>query len=86
MSCSKKTFETKAEAVARANEIKQEANKGEKIPVRSYRCPECGKFHLTSITKAEKKAIQKRIQNKAENKIQREAEYWMQKKGWREKD
>ena len=47
MKCRKKVFYTKKEAVKRICEIQKENSKNIK-PIRSYKCQNCGFFHLTS--------------------------------------
>lgn len=81
--CVKKSFETKAEAKTALSKIPK-APEGGKKPLRAYRCKKCGKFHLTSMTKATHRWIEHRRnpETKAKARIERLADYWIKKKGW----
>lgn len=81
MECIKKTFLTKNDADKRLSEIKIEV--GDKKPIRSYRCEKCNFFHLTSWSKKTKKIIEDKKIIKKIRRIESEAEYWINKKGWK---
>lgn len=57
--CQKVSFNSKQEASIRIAEIKQEDSEKNKKPRRSYKCPECGMWHLTSWTIPKKKYVSK---------------------------
>lgn len=51
MACDKLSFDTFSEAqhvVNIAQGRKTNRHRANKIPKRAYKCPDCGKFHLTS--------------------------------------
>lgn len=81
MKCRKKVFYTKKEAVKRIYEIQKENSKNRK-PIRSYKCQNCGFFHLTSWSKKVKNKIEENNIIIKINKIEDEEEYWRNKKGW----
>lgn len=74
MTCKKKSFATKEEAVLRVNEIIKEGT-GDRKPIRSYQCPTCGNFHLTSWSKRQKLEVNRKT-------LEFQVEYYMKKKGW----
>ena len=87
MSCEgKKRFETAKEAGDRTNQINHENKKNKKKnpPLRSYKCDECGGYHLSSMNKHKYKMVNDvKYRNKIheERFIEREAEYWEKKFG-----
>jgi hypothetical protein len=78
MSCKKKTYLTKAEAVEKIRAIRAEGGDHKK-PIRSYRCPKCDNFHLTSMAKKKKQYLDVKI---AQGKLQKIVDFWAKKKGW----
>lgn len=81
MECKKKSFATKAEAIARMNEINSSADRRDKTPCRAYLCKDCGMVHLTSFRR--KKYVEMVINGGfKKQRIERIANYWMNKKGW----
>lgn len=86
MICKKVAFETLEDAKKRLTEIKLKPDERDYKVLNAYKCKKCGKSHLTSMTKAlykaKKKANDDGIINKKERDIQKEAEYWINKKGW----
>lgn len=81
MDCVKKSFQNKEESVTRIAEINSKNGK-EKKPIRSYRCQNCGCFHLTSWSNRFKKSIKRKKINQTKNRISASAEYWIKKKRW----
>ena len=49
--CKKASFKTKEDAKNKIIDIHKSTDKRDKFPIRSYKCPTCKMFHLTSITK-----------------------------------
>lgn len=54
MNCGKKPFVNMEEALSAIALIRKRSSR-DKIPVRAYPCPDCGKFHITSFKKPKKK-------------------------------
>lgn len=48
LTCKKAVFLTKDEARKSLQRIRRRGKKRDKQPIRSYECPECGYWHLTS--------------------------------------
>lgn len=50
MTCGKRSWPTKGLAEAGLHSIWRSGHKGgpHKLPTRTYKCPQCGQFHLTS--------------------------------------
>ena len=79
--CKKVSFDSKEDANRRVKEIDLE-EKRDKNPIRSYRCEQCGQWHLTSVSKKTYKHIKKLPEIRKERRINSEAYYWSKKKGW----
>lgn len=79
MECKKVRYKDKGEAQERLNKIRKISNRNKK-PLRAYYCPNCGEYHLTSITKATQKVILQR--NSLETRIERIAEEFIKKNKW----
>ena len=82
----KKCFSSKAMAIKRVLEIRDEEYKNEKedcgtIPLRAYKCEKCRMWHLTSIPakkwKEAKRAYRKR--KTLNNPFSLEVQYWKEK-------
>ena len=80
----KKTFNTDKEAKQRVIEIEKEGS-----ILYPYKCNVCNGFHLTKKTEKERDIVKKRIKKlqyrldiQHYNEINKEAEYWANKKGW----
>ena len=48
MSCTKRKFDNKRDAVTRLNELQQGKRKIGRLPSRAYQCNLCGSWHITS--------------------------------------
>ena len=81
MGCVKKAYNSKEEAVLKISKIALEPG-NDKKPIRSYKCNDCGKYHLTSWSKNKKKEIANISEKRKQSKINNQAEYWIKKKGW----
>lgn len=86
MSCEKKTFQTKQEAIERAEQINSERRKAKEpdINMRSYKCDDCGLFHLTKMPKTTykfKTDPKYREEKRREKFIQVESDYWKKRFG-----
>jgi len=58
MACEKISYATRAEAKADARMFA----KGKRgVTLHTYRCPKCGNFHLTSLSKQRQREISRRI-------------------------
>lgn len=79
MPCQKVKFESKEQADTRLQEIRK-ISKRDKKPLRRYYCPNCGEYHLTSITKQKQKVILQR--NSLETRIERIADEFIKKNKW----
>lgn len=81
--CSKKSFESKDEAVKRLNEILVTSDRVIK-PLRVYKCENCGKFHLTSFTKKKQSKVlyNQSKEGQQEIRIKKSATDWSIKNGW----
>jgi hypothetical protein len=85
----KKIFHTESEAKKRSNEINKENKKsGIKTKLRLYKCPDCNKYHLSSMNKHQQKHVEKfhkdlnyRNEFRERNFIKRESQYWNKKFG-----
>lgn len=66
MTCKKKTFETKEQAIKRADEIRYSEGFN-KPTMRSYKCPVCSKFHLTTQTNQKHINIKNAIKDNKES-------------------
>ena len=89
--CGKKVFDTAEEAQARTREINKLHRKGKgqkKLrngkEMRFYKCKECGKFLLTSMSKEKHRfhtspTFRKKL--KFERFLERETEHWKKKLG-----
>ncbi len=80
----KKKFKNQQEAQKRAEEIEL---KGTKLYY--YKCNACDGWHLTKKTKKKKQGIRKKIEkfqkkhdDSYEREMEKEAEYWKNKKQW----
>lgn len=86
--CDKTVFFTHKEAQQRAIDInKGNRSKGDATELREYKCPGCGFFHLTSMTKhTYKKTTDREYRNRIREEvfIKRESEYWNKKFGVQE--
>ena len=80
--CKKTAFDTIESARLRIAEIKNAPDVRETQPKRCYLCEKCGKYHLTSISKAKHKKIQKLPMLKHFSFLAKEAKFWTRKKGW----
>lgn len=84
MNCDKKTFETLKKAVKRANQINHEnnQNKNNNLKLRAYKCNDCNKFHLSSLSEHQHKYFtDKNYKTKVREKsfLKLETEYWQKK-------
>jgi hypothetical protein len=46
--CGKTAYPNRPEAERALRWIRRHRNQREQVPVRSYRCPDCGEWHLTA--------------------------------------
>jgi hypothetical protein len=80
MKCEKRAFDSMDEAQKRSGEInKENAHKKGAKPLRPYRCGDCQKWHLTSMTKHQfKYKSNKNYRNHVNERafIKRESEHW----------
>lgn len=81
MKCKKKAFQSAEEAEARAGQINSSNKKTKKQNelLRSYKCKDCGNWHLTSMKKHQYLyANNVKYRNKINEKsfIKKESEYW----------
>lgn len=90
MTCTKKAFETQKEAQKRVNEINKEngTNKefkdGKILTLRYYVCKDCGKYHLSSMSKHNHKYFTNKDFRKSINRksfLNRETDFWKQRLG-----
>lgn len=80
MECKKKSFLTREEAVLRVDEIQHEESKHRK-PIRSYKCPVCGNYHLTSWTKKQTRIRHNLKFHLNKRDLQDQVDYWKKKLG-----
>jgi uncharacterized protein YlaI len=81
MECKKVKYNSKKEAIIKIEDIKNSKNfKSNKSPIRSYYCPNCKKYHLTSITKQAQKTIAQK--NSVERRIEKIANEFIIKNKW----
>jgi len=83
--CTKVKFDSKDLADQKIREINYLAQKSN-IPTRSYLCPRCNKYHLTSKSKTEQKGIEYNKRKKQERKIENLSIFWAKRKGWNLED
>ena len=81
----KKKFNSNKEAELKALEIKNDSGN----ILYHYKCNACNGWHLTKRTEKERKSIRKKVSKaqykhdlQYENQIKKEADYWLEKKGW----
>ena len=82
--CTKKQFDDKKIARARAVEINEENVKNkDDTRLRAYFCDVCKKYHLSSMTKEEFKKYDPKVRasKRKANFLRRETEYWESKFG-----
>lgn len=84
MRCHKKTFDSKDEAIIRIGQIAMMDGPSRK-PIRSYRCNQCNKFHLTSWSKNVKRNVDTLKRKMSCFRINSEISYHIRKKGWHRK-
>ena len=82
--CVKKAFETKEAAIVRLAEIALNKTVTGKKPVRSYRCPFCKNWHLTSIPRNQfkKKSPATTPTQLSKDRIHQLAAHIIKKKRW----
>ena len=80
MCCHKKTFDSKEEATIRIYQIAIMDGPTRK-PIRSYRCAQCSKFHLTSWSKQIKRSVDKLKEKRELFRVKSEIAYHIRKKG-----
>lgn len=76
--CKKVSFDSKEEATVRINQIALIDGSNRK-PIRSYRCCQCNKFHLTSWSKGIKRKVDRLKRRKAMLRINSEINYHIKK-------
>jgi hypothetical protein len=81
MPCHKKTFDSKDEAIIKIGQIAMMDGPSRK-PIRSYRCSQCNKFHITSWSKNVKRKVDKLKRRNALFLMNREITHHIRKKGW----
>ena len=67
MACEKISYATRAEAKTEARMF-QKGKRG--VTLHTYRCPLCGNFHLTSLSKQRQKEISRRIDSRRRGTVE----------------
>ena len=79
--CKKKSFDDFISANKRIAEIREDEFISVKKPVRSFECPFCGKYHISSIPESEFSKYKEFLRKKDQEWIKQEANHWYKKFG-----